>query len=198
MLECIFCNKPQYKPQGCGRNRVSYQRMWYLHITDILKRLYQFKKTAVAMRWYAEHTQKEDEINHPLDAKAWKHLNSMHPDVTSNIRNIYLGLCTYGFSPFGISRRQYLLWPVILTPYNLPPEMCMKSEFIFMSILIHGPKHPKRSLDDFPHPLIEEFKELWSTRVKTIDCSTRRNFTMRTVLLWTISDFSAYRMYQVG
>ena len=194
LLECKFCKKPRYKPQGRGRKRVPYQRMWYLPITDRLKRLYQSEKTAAAMRWHAEHTQKEGEINHPSDAKAWKHLNSVHKDFASNTRNVYLGLCTDGFSPFGMSGRQYSLWPVILTPYNLPPEMCMEREFLFMSILIPGPKHPKRSLDIFLQPLIEELKELWSTGVQTYDCSTRTNFTMRAVLLWTISDFPAYGM----
>ena len=41
---------------------------------------------------YQKHTQKEGEINHHSDAKSWKHLNLVHPDVASNIRNVYLGL----------------------------------------------------------------------------------------------------------
>ena len=61
-----------------------------------------------------------------------------------------------------------------------------------MSILILGPKHLKRSLNVFLQPLIEELKELWSTGAQTYDCSTKTNFTMREVLLWTISDFPAY------
>ena len=53
LLECKFCKKPRYKPQRCGQNRVTYQRMWYLPIKDRLKRLYQSEKTAAAMRWHA-------------------------------------------------------------------------------------------------------------------------------------------------
>ena len=64
--------------------------MWYLPITDRLKRSYQSEKTAAAIRWHAEHTQKEGEINHPSDAKVRKHLNSVHKDFASNIRNVYL------------------------------------------------------------------------------------------------------------
>ena len=121
--ECRFCKKPRFKPQGRGRNRVPYQRMWYLPITDRLKRLYQSEQTAAKMRWHAEHTQTDGEMTHPSDARAWKHFNKVHPDFASNIRNVYLRLCTDGFSPFGMSGRQYSLWPVFLTPYNLPPEM---------------------------------------------------------------------------
>ena len=192
--ECRFCKKPRFKPQGRGRNMVPYQRMWYLPITDRLKRLYQSERTAASMRWHAEHVQRDGEVAHPSDARAWKHFNKVHADFATNIRNVYLGLCTDGFSPFGMSGRQYSLWPVILTPYNLPPDMCMEQEFLFLTILIPGPKHPKRSLDVFLQQLIEELKQLWSEGVWTYDCSLKNNFTMRAVLLWTISDFPAYGM----
>ncbi|CAA7013526.1 unnamed protein product [Microthlaspi erraticum] len=88
----------------------------------------------------------------------------------------------------------YSLWPVILTPYNLPPEMCMKQEFMFLTILVPGPKHPKRSLDIFLQPLIEELKDLWFSGVEAYDISTKQNFLLRAVLMWTISDFPAYAM----
>ena len=73
LLECKFCKKPRYKPERRGRNRIPYELMWYLPITDRLNRLYQSQKTAAAMRWHAEYTQKEGEMNHPSDAKALKH-----------------------------------------------------------------------------------------------------------------------------
>ena len=56
LLECQFCKKPRYIRQGRGRNRVPYQRMWYLPITDRIKRLYQSERITGAMRWHAEHT----------------------------------------------------------------------------------------------------------------------------------------------
>ncbi|KAL1194470.1 hypothetical protein V5N11_010380 [Cardamine amara subsp. amara] len=60
-----------------------------------------------------------------------------------------------------MSGRQYYLWPVIIMPYNLLPGMCMEKEFLFLTILVPGPKHPKRSLDIFLQPSIHELKELW-------------------------------------
>ena len=98
---------------------VPYQRMWYLPITDRLKRLYQSEKTAASMRWHAKHVQRDGEVGHPSDARARKHFNKVHPDFSRNIWNVYLGLYTDGFSPFGMTGRQYSLWSVILTPYNL-------------------------------------------------------------------------------
>src|SRR5690606_18755496 len=104
-------------------------------------------------------------MTHLSDARAWKHFNKVNLNFASNSRNVYLGLCTDGFGPFGMSGRQYSLWSVFLTPYNLPPEMCMQQEFLFLTILIPGPNHPKRSLDIFLQPLIKELKDLWSTGV---------------------------------
>lgn len=55
------------------------------------------------MRCHTEHNQTDGKINHPSDSKAWKYLNSAHLDFARNIRNAYHGLCTYEFSPFGMS-----------------------------------------------------------------------------------------------
>ena len=145
------------------------------------------------MRWHAEHST-DGEIRHPSDAKAWKHFQSKYPDFAYERRNVYLGLCTDGFSPFGKSGRQYSLWPVILTPYNLPPNLCLRREFLFLSILVPGPEHPKRSLDVFLQPLIYELQQLWAQGAETYDVSCKENFQMRAVLMWTISDFPAYGM----
>ncbi|XP_023639601.1 uncharacterized protein LOC111830945 [Capsella rubella] len=76
LQECRFCGKPRYQDTQ-GRTRVPYKRMWYLPITDRLKRLYQSKRTAAAMRWHAEHSTANGEITHPSDAKAWKHFQTM-------------------------------------------------------------------------------------------------------------------------
>lgn len=93
-----------------------------------------------------------------------------------------------------MSGQQYSLWPVIITPYNLSPDMCMQREFLFLSILVPGPKHPKRSLHVFLQPLIHELQELWHVGVRTYDASQHMNFNMHVVLMWTISDFPAYGM----
>lgn len=163
-------------------------------ITDRLKRLYQLEATASHMRWHDEHSSPEGEMHHSSDAKAWKHFNQVYPDFAAESRNIYLGLSTDGFNPIGMNGEAHSVWPVIVTPYNLPPSMCMKKEFFYLSILIPGPKHPKKSLDIFLQPLIEELQSLWSDGVDAYDISRKENFKMRAMLLWTISDFPAYAM----
>ena len=192
---CRFCKKDRFRPtKRLGRKRVAYRQMFYLPISDRFKRLYQSKSTAVHMRWHAEHLTRDKEMSHPSDGEAWKHFQEVFPDFAKESRNIYLGLCTDGFNPFGMSGHNYSLWPVIMTLYNLPPEMCMKQEYMFLTVLVPGPNHPKRSLDIFLQPLIDELKDLWSNGVQAFDISTKQNFLLQAVLMWTISDFPAYGM----
>ncbi|KAG7528519.1 hypothetical protein ISN44_Un175g000020 [Arabidopsis suecica] len=189
---CKFCGKPRYK-ESEGRTRIPYSKMWYLPIGDRLKRMYQSQKTAASMRWHAEHESEAGLMCHPSDAAEWKNFQQFHPSFAEEPRNVYLGLCTDGFNPFGMSKN-HSLWPVISTPYNLPPDMCMNSEYLFLTILNSGPNHPRASLDVFLQPLIEELKELWHNGVEAYDVSCDQNFILKAVLLWTISDFPAYGM----
>ncbi|XP_074288178.1 uncharacterized protein LOC141613344 [Silene latifolia] len=131
---------------------------------------------------------------HPGDAESWKHFDALHPDFASEPRNVRLGLCTDGFAPFGQFGKAYSCWPVMLTPYNLPPWLCMKKQFIFLSLIVPGPKNPKKNLDVFLQPLIRELKELWEVGVFTYDVSKKENFQLRASLMWTINDFPAYGM----
>ncbi|XP_019100804.1 PREDICTED: uncharacterized protein LOC104789085 [Camelina sativa] len=194
LLCCRFCGKDRYHPNnGKGKSRPK-QRMFYMPITERLMRLYQLETTASQMRWHAEHLSPEGEMHHPSDGAAWKHFNEVYPHFAAESRNVYLGLSTDGFNPIGMNGEAHSVWPVIITPYNLPPGMCMKREYFFLSILVPGPKHPKKSLHIYLQPLIEELKSLWSDGVETYDISKKQKFTMRVALMWKINDFPAYGM----
>nr|MCH9869328.1 hypothetical protein [Serratia marcescens] len=133
-------------------------------------------------------------MSHPSDGEAWKHFDRIHPNFASEPRNVRLGLCSDGFSPFGMHGRAYSIWPVIVTPYNLPPWMCMKTQYMFVSLIIPGPRTPKKNIDIYLQPLIDELQYLWETGVTTYDVAKKQNFTMRAALMWTINDFPAYGM----
>lgn len=197
-LECCkHCGYRRYKERRRGVRRkanISLKKMFYFPITPRLQRLYASNATAKHMRWHAEHHTEDGVTRHPSDSEAWKHFDSVHWDFAAETRNIRLALCTDGFQPFGQSGQQYSSWPVILTVYNLPPNMCMKDEYMFLTVIIPGPQNPKQRLDIFLQPLISELKMLWNEGVETWDISVRQNFRMRAALLWTVSDFPAYSM----
>ena len=79
-------------------------------------------KMADLMRWHARDRKKENGIlRHPTDSEAWKNLDQRYPEFAKECRNVWLGLASDGFNPFGIMQSVYSTWPVILIPYNLPP-----------------------------------------------------------------------------
>ncbi|XP_039118067.1 uncharacterized protein LOC120253954 isoform X2 [Dioscorea cayenensis subsp. rotundata] len=146
------------------------------------------------MTWHATHERNEGVMQHPSDAEAWKHFDRTYPDFAQETRNIRLGLCADGFAPHGQFGRTYSCWPVVVTPYNLPPGMCMKRPYMFLTLICPGPKNPKKNIDVFLQPLIDELNNLWVCGEMAYDISKSEYFRMKAALLWTINDFPAYGM----
>ncbi|KAL0444346.1 UNVERIFIED_CONTAM: hypothetical protein Slati_2157300 [Sesamum latifolium] len=135
------------KGQKPRRKRSGYATLRYLPITPRLQRLYASNTTAKHMSWHANHETENGVICHPSNAKARKHFNETHSDFASEPRNVCLGLYVDGFAPYGQYGKSYSCWPVIITPCNLPPGMCMKSEYMFLLFIIPGPANHKRFID---------------------------------------------------
>jgi hypothetical protein len=125
------------------------------------------------MTWHQSHDAVDGVMVHPFDGETWKHFNSVHPYFSAESRNVRLGLCTDGFNPFRSFAAPYSYWPVILTVYNLPPGMCMRLEFMFLSMVIPGPSSPGRNIDVCLRPLIDELAQLWSSGALTYDISRK-------------------------
>jgi hypothetical protein len=45
--------------------------------------------------------------------------------------------------------------------YNLSPNKCLEEGFIFIALVIPGPKELKKQMNIFLRLLMEELKELW-------------------------------------
>ncbi|XP_056163103.1 uncharacterized protein LOC130136788 [Syzygium oleosum] len=162
---CKFCSQPRYKinrRHGRNQKRRPCKQMFYLPLIPRLQRLYASQATAEHMTWHANHETEEGLMCHPSDAEAWKHFDRTYPEFAIEPRNIRLGLCADGFAPFGKSGKSYSCWPVILTPYNLPPGMCMKTPYMFLTLIVTGPQNPKKLIDVYMQPLIEELQRLWN------------------------------------
>ncbi|XP_043815296.1 uncharacterized protein LOC110620971 [Manihot esculenta] len=125
LTRCKFCDHERFKrlkhTLGKGKSQIPYKKMYYFPITPRLQRLYASCVTAKYMTWHNDHATEDGVMRHCSDAPAWKHFNQTHPTFALEARNVRLGLCTDGFQPFGQFGQQYSSWPVILTPYNLPP-----------------------------------------------------------------------------
>ena len=70
----------------------------------------------------------------------------------------------------------------------------MKSEFLFLTVLIPGPSDPRHKIDVYLQPLIDDLCTLWNDGIPTFDVSLKQNFLMKVALIWTINDFPDYGM----
>ena len=199
---CQICGKSRYaevlKEDGATfATKVAVKQLRYMPITPRLKRLFLTPETAKLMLWHKEgerEIQDPDIMMHPSDGDAWKALDRFDPEFARDARSVRLGLSTDGFTPYDNSSTSYSCWPVFIMPYNPPPNKCMKEGFIFLALIIPGPKHPGKKINVFMQPLIEEFKELW-VGVKAYDGHLKREFTLRAVYLWSIHDLPAYGIW---
>lgn len=99
-----------------------------------------------------------------------------------------------GFIPYSSNAASYSCWPVFLFPYNLPPNLVMKEESMFLTLVIPGPKHSDQDIGIVLQLLADELKILWSIGKETYDVSRKQNFTLYAMLFWAVSDFLAYEM----
>jgi hypothetical protein len=132
-------------------------------------------------------------MSHPANGEAWQDFDRKHPTFVDDPRNLRLAITTDGFNPFGNFSLTCSMWPVLVTPLNLPPWECVNPSNCFMLLLILSPTSPRKDFDVFLEPLIEELKELWKG-VDTFHALYRDNkkdFTLRAVVLWCIHDFPA-------
>ncbi|CAM8954040.1 unnamed protein product [Rhodiola kirilowii] len=74
------------------------------------------------MRWHRERKVKNGLIRHPADSEAWHEFDKKYSDFARDFRNVRLGLATDGFNPFGAAALSHSTWPIVMKPYNLPPQ----------------------------------------------------------------------------
>jgi hypothetical protein len=144
--------------------KVVVKQLLYMPITPRVKRLYLFEEIAKQMSWHKDgkHDSEDPDImSHPADSEAWEALDHFDPEFARDLRSVRLGLSIDGFQPHSESSSPYSCWLVFIMPYNLPSNKCLKQSFIFVVLVIPGPKEPKKQINVFLRPLMEEMKELW-------------------------------------
>ena len=191
---CPKCQTPRWKENEHTKEIITGQAakvLRYFPIIPRLQRMFRFEKTAINLRWHSSNKSTDGKMRHPVDSEAWNAVDERWPEFSLEPNNLRLGLAADGINPYKNMSSTYSCWPVMLVVYNLPPSLCMKDEFTFLSMLIPGPKQPGNDIDIYLQPLIDELQELWRG-VYTYDASEKKFFNMRAMLLWTINDFPAY------
>jgi hypothetical protein len=165
--------------------KVATKQLCYIPITPRLKRLFLSEETAKQIRWYNEGKRESEDPNimsHPADSEAWQALDCFDPEFARDPRSVRLGLLTDGFQPHSTDSYPYSCWSVFVMPYNLPPDKCLREGFIFLALVIPGPKESKKQMNIFLEPLFEELKILW-LGVDAYDSHLKYRFNLRDAYL---------------
>ncbi|CAK8571354.1 unnamed protein product [Lathyrus sativus] len=118
--------------------------------------------SARQMTWNHTYFNSSGMMRYPSDGEAWKHFDRVHTDFAAEPKNVRLGLCSDGFTPYiQSSKIAYSCWPVIVTSYNIPFEICMMKPYMFLTCLIPGPLSPKAGIDVYLQPLVDDLKRLY-------------------------------------
>jgi hypothetical protein len=197
--EYMHCGRSRYvkvinKDGVSVTTKVAVKQLHYIPITQRLKQLFLSEEIAKQMRWHKEvkhDSEDSDIISHPADGEAWQALDRFDPEFARDIRSVRLGLSTDGFQPHSTDSSPYSCLPVFMMPYNLPLNICLKQGFIFIALVILGPKQPKKQMNVFMKPLFEELKKLWPG-VDAYDSHLKCQFNLRATYLWSIHDYLAY------
>jgi hypothetical protein len=158
--------------------KTTHKQLRYMSLTPRMKWLFISKKTSRHMRWHKEGVHENDQVMvHLSDSEAWKALDDFDPDYVRDARNVHIGLATDGFSSYNMSASSYSCCHVFAIPYNLPPALCMKYEYIFLCLIILGPDHLGSRINVMLKPIIEELKQLWQG-VKPYDYDQNKKFNL--------------------
>jgi hypothetical protein len=174
--------------------QVVVKQLHYIPITPRLEWLFLCEEMVQQMRWYKEGIRDSEDADImllPVDAEAWHTLDHFDPKFARDPRSVCLGLSTHGFQPYSSDSTAYSCWLVFMMPYNLPPNKYLKEEFIFLALVILGPKESKKQMNIFLRLLMEEPKELWQG-VDAYYNHLKCQFNLRAAYLWSIHDYLAY------
>jgi hypothetical protein len=130
-------------------------------------------------------------MSHSTNAKAWHAMDHFDPEFARDPKGVRLGLSMDDFQPYSSDSTAYSCMPVFVMPYNLAPNKCLKEGYIFLALVILSPEEPKKQMNIFLHPLMEELKELWQG-VDVYDSHLKYRFNLHIAYLWSIYDYLAY------
>ncbi|KAL0536960.1 hypothetical protein IC582_025923 [Cucumis melo] len=180
------------KDRNEERKKILSKVIWYFPPIPRFKRLFRSIECAENLTWHASERIEDGKLRHPADSPAWKLVDFKWPDFGSEPRNLRLALSADGVNPHGDMSSKYSCWPIVMVIYNLPPWLCMKRKYMMLSMLISGLKQLGDDIGTYLAPLIEDLELLWENGVECYDAYREEVFNLRSVLLWTINDFSAY------
>jgi hypothetical protein len=131
-------------------------------------------------------------IQHLVDGTQWKQFDLAHrEDFSNDPKNIRFGLSMDGMSPFRELRDPHSMWIIIMCIFNLPPWLCHKRRYLFLTTLTSSLKQAGNDIDVFLEPFMEDMQKLWQYGVTVWDEYSRQPINLKAIIFYTINDNSA-------
>jgi hypothetical protein len=138
---CPVCKTSRWQDETRSK-KVPHKVLRHFPLLPRLKRIYASKRTSEETQWHKKmRTPVNNVMSHPADGEAWKEFDRREPTFVAGLRSLRLALATNGFNPFGNMSTRYSMWPVLLTPLNLPPWECVNP-----AKLLYVFTHPKSKI----------------------------------------------------
>lgn len=129
-------------------------------LTTRLQRYFMSPKTTYSIRWHDEKWVKDGVFKHLAVTGAWKTVDATKSSYGEKPHNVEFHLTTDDFDPFSEKRNPYIMWLLVLIPFIVLPEMCLKDTNYLLSMLIPRPNAPKNDIDIYLQLLVDEINKL--------------------------------------
>jgi hypothetical protein len=133
----------------------------YMPIITWIKQLFLTKSKAMLMDRHVTNKNEDGMMRGLVSSKTWKIVEDRWAQFKEELRHLRLGLATNGINPYSLQQSKYLVWPILVLNYNLPPHLTMSNAFMWLALIILGRKQ-LYNMDNYLQSLINELQLLWT------------------------------------
>ena len=117
---CPKCKESRWEDTD-GSRWGPHKVLRHFPLISRLQRIFATRGTAADAELHETKQEKNtDEMSHLADGDAWQHFDSKNKTFADDPRNLRFAVVTDVGNPFGNFSSTYSMWPVLVTPLNVP------------------------------------------------------------------------------
>lgn len=122
---------------------------------------------------------------------SWKHFDKYYLDFALDSRNVRLYSAPMVL-PLSGCQLDHILYGWLWSHLTISPWMCMKTQFIWLTILIPGLTNSK-NIDLYMQHVVDDLLAFWNDGVNTYDSFNKQHLCMCSALMWSIGVHIVWR-----
>ena len=180
---CPKCGSQRYT-----RNQIPAKRFSYLPLSPHLQRLFGTSRLSEIIQSHDGGSEHRDEMFDIHDSPEWSSLYSESGVFSGDKRGLSFAFCADGLNPYAHHCTQYSMWPLVLSPLNLPRSIRSSFANLFLVGIIpgNGSKEPE-NIDPYLEVLIDELLSLTESNI--YDAYSNAPFKMKLHIMSYVLDY---------